>query len=68
MQVWWAKAEELAVEAVKLKISRKMWELCLGEATASAHREADRDHDLADKNSIKRRAQRQFVEKMLFLS
>ena len=41
-----------------------MWQLCLNEATAAAHREAKRADTPADRNAIKQRAQRPFVKKM----
>ena len=63
-QMWWAKAEELALEAVQLNSGRKMWRRCLNEATAAAHREAKLSDAPVDRDSIKRLAQRQFVEKM----
>ena len=63
-QMWWAKAEELALEAVQLNSGRKMWRRCLNEATAAAHREAKLSDAPIDRDSIKRQAQRQFVEKM----
>ena len=63
-QMWWAKAEELALEAVQLNSGRKMWRRCLNEATAAAHREAKLSDAPIDRDSIKRQTQRQFVEKM----
>ena len=63
-QIWWAKAEELAVEAVKLSSGQKMWRRCLNEVTTAAHREAKLSDVPIDRASIKRQAQRQFVEKM----
>ena len=41
-----------------------MWQLCLNEATAAAHREAKRTDTPTDRNAIKQRAQRPFVKKM----
>jgi len=41
-----------------------MWQLCLNEATAAAHREAKRADTPTDSNAIKQRAQRPFMKKM----